>query len=137
MYYKDRRCIYYDGILWGNVKTVKKRDNITIYRSPLGYCVVDNELSAHGKTLKQAIEDLNFKRLKNVNVDEIVKDIKETKKVTRSQYRAITGACSFGTNKFCEKHGIQELEEIDLEELRKILVNDYGAKKFWNLIDNK
>ena len=26
-------------------------------------------------------------------------------------------------------------EEIELIELRKILVNDYGAEKFWNLID--
>ena len=30
---------------------------------------------------------------------------------------------------------IQDLEEIELTELRKILVNDYGAEKFWNLID--
>ena len=62
-------------------------------------------------------------------------EIKETGKVTRSQYRAITGACSFGTNKFCEQHNIQDLEEIELSELRKILINDYGAKRFWELID--
>lgn len=30
---------------------------------------------------------------------------------------------------------IQGLEEIELEELREILVNDYGAEKFWQLID--
>lgn len=63
--------------------------------------------------------------------------VKETGKVTRSQYRAITGACSFGTNKFCEQHNIQDLEEIELSKLRKILINDYGAEKFWKLIDNE
>ena len=81
------------------------------------------------------IEDLTLKKLDNVNISEIVARIKETGKVTRSQYRAITGACSFGTNKFCEEHNIQDLEEIELKDLRKILINDYGAQKFWQLID--
>ena len=67
-YNQERRYIYFDGILWGNVKSVKKVENITIYKTLLGYCVVENELSAHGKTLKQAMEDLTFKKLKNVNV---------------------------------------------------------------------
>ena len=66
-----------------------------------------------------------------------VREIKKTGKVTRSQYRAITGACSFGINKFCEQHNIQDLEEIELEKLRKILINDYGAEKFWKLIDEE
>lgn len=26
---------------------------------------------------------------------------------------------------------------IEVEELRKILINDYGAKKFWSLIDKE
>lgn len=134
-YNKERKYIYFDGILWGNVKSVKKVDKITIYKAPLGYCVVENELSAHGKTLKGAMEDLTFKKLKDVDVSEIVKEIKETEKVNRLQYRAITGACQFGTEQFCKQHNIEELEEISLEKLRKILVNDYGAERFWDLID--
>ena len=72
-----------------------------------------------------------------MNVEKIVAEIKKTGKVNRAQYRAITGACSFGTNKFCEQHNIQDLEEIELSELRKILINDYGAKRFWELIDEE
>lgn len=75
--------------------------------------------------------------MENINKDEIVAEIKKTGKVTRSQYRALTGACSYGTNKFCEEHKIEDLEEISLEELRKILINDYGAREFWNLIDKE
>ena len=134
-YNKERKYIYFDGILWGNVKSVKKVDNITIYKTPLGYCVVENELSAHGKTLKGAMEDLTFKKLKDVDVLEIVKEIKRTGKVNRLQYRAITGACRMGTEQFCKQHNIEDLEEISIEELRKILVNDYGAERFWDLID--
>ena len=94
-------------------------------------------MSAHGYTVREAVDDLTYKKLDNVNTDEIVAEIKKTGKVTRSQYRAITGACSFGTNKFCEQHNIQDLEEISLEELRKILIDDYGAERFWNLIDRE
>ena len=65
----------------------------------------------------------------------IVKEIKKTGKVNRLQYRAMTGACKLGTEAFCRQHNIEDLEEIELEELRKILINDYGSERFWNLVD--
>ena len=99
------------------------------------YIVKEKELSAHGNTLKEAMDDLIFKKTQNEEIKNIVAEIKKTGKVNRAQYRAITGACQYGTNKFCEEHNIQDLEEISLEELRKILINNYGAEKFWNLID--
>ena len=76
-----------------------------------------------------------YKKLENEEVEKVVEEIKETGKVSRMQYRAITGACQFGTEQFCKKHNIQDLEEIELTELRKILIDDYGANKFWELID--
>ena len=134
-YNKERNYIYFDGILWGNVKSVKKKNDITIYKTPLGYCAVEGKLSAHGKTLKKAIEDLTFKKLRNKDVSDIVAEIKRTGKVNRMQYRAITGACQFGTEQFCKQHNIEQLEEIEISKLREILINDYGAEKFWELID--
>ncbi len=83
------------------------------------------------------MEDLTFKKLQDTDITEIVKEIKKTGKVTRMQYRAITGACEFGTEQFCKQHHIEDLEEIELEELRKILINDYGAERFWELIDEE
>ena len=135
----------YDGI-WTIELSKKVRDGITIIKAinmndlydteiKEMYITIEGELSAHGYTLREAIDDLTYKKMENINVNEIVAEIKKTGKVTRSQYRAITGACSYGTNKFCEEHKIEDLEEIDIEELRKILVNDYGAEKFWKLID--
>ena len=120
-----------------NIKIIKAVDIDDIYLSdetkPI-YIAKEGRLTAHGYTIREAVEDLTLKKLDKVNTDEIVAKIKETGKVTRSQYRAITGACSFGTNKFCEEHNIQDLEEIELTELRKILINDYGAEKFWKLV---
>lgn len=123
-----------------------KRDNITIIKAididriydkdaEEIYIATEGNLSAHGYTLREAVEDLTFKKIDHIDKDSIVKQIKSTGKVTRSQYRAITGACSFGTNKFCQEHNIQDLEEIEVEELRKILIDDYGAKKFWGWLD--
>ena len=129
----------------------KKRENIIIIKAididdiyknnfedikPI-YIAKEKDLSAHGYAVREAVDDLTYKKLDNINTDEIVAEIKRTGKVTRSQYRAITGACSFGTNKFCERHNIQDLEEISLGKLRKILIDDYGAKRFWELIDKE
>jgi len=128
------------------IKTIKvsekKREGITIikglsfndYETEV-YVVKEKNLSAHGRNLKEALEDLQFKKIRSEEIQNVVDEIKKTGKINRAQYRAITGACSFGTNKFCEEHNIQDLEEIELEELRKILINDYGAEKFWKLID--
>ena len=150
-YYTLYKKEFYAVDIYDGLKTIrlseKKRDNITIIKavdmsSILNdkveeiYIAKEGNLTAHGYTARESVEDLTLKKLGNVNVDEIVAQIKETGKVTRSQYRAITGACSFGTNKFCKEHNIQELEEIEVSELRKILINDYGADKFWRLIDN-
>ena len=126
----------------------KKRDNITIIKAirlndlldeeiKEIFIAVEGKLSAHGKTLKDAIADLTFKKVKDTDTSKIIKQIKEKGTVTRAEYRAITGACQLGTEKFCQNHNIQDLEEIELTELRKILVNDYGAEKFWGLIDER
>ena len=101
------------------------------------YIAKEGKLSAHGYTIREAVDDLTYKKLDSIDTKQIVNEIKKNGKVTRNQYRKITGACSFGTNKFCVEHNIQDLEEISLEDLRKILINDYGAEKFWKLINGE
>ena len=126
-----------------NIKiSEKKRDGITIIKAidfydtdEECYIVKEGELNAHGETLQQALEDLQYKKIKSEEVQAIVKEIKKTGKVNKAQYRAITGACQYGTNKFCEEHNIT-VDEIELNELKKILIDDYGAKRFWELIEN-
>ncbi len=130
-----------DGIK--NIKiSEKKRDGITIIKAidfyntdEECYIVKEGELNAHGETLQQALEDLQYKKIKSEEVQAIVKEIKKTGKVNKAQYRAITGACQYGTNKFCEEHSIT-VDEIELSELKKILIDDYGARRFWELIEN-
>ena len=146
-YYCLHNQKFYPVDLSDGLKTIKilekKRGNITIIKGISFddnevYLVKEGELNAHGNTLKQAIEDLTFKKLKDTEVSETVKEIKKTGKVTRLQYRAITGACQFGTEQFCKQHNIEDLEKIELKKLREILTtNNYGAEKFWKLIDEE
>jgi hypothetical protein len=130
-----------DGICLIKTSEKKKGDLVIIKGEILGeqekiYVVKENGLNAHGETLKEAMNDLLFKKLKRTEVSEIVAEIKKTNKVTKIQYRTITGACQFGTNDFCKKHNIKT-DSVSLNRLRKILVNDYGADKFWSLIDGE
>ena len=147
-YYTLHNKQLYPADISDNIKAIKisekKREEITIIKAldlydtdKKIYIVKEKDLSAHGETLKEAMDDLIYKKTQNEEIENIVKEIKKTGKVNRAQYRAITGACQYGTNKFCEEHNIQDLEEISLKELRKILINDYGAEKFWNLIDKE
>ena len=147
-YYTLHNKQFYPVDISDNIKAIKisekKREEITIIKAldlydtdEEIYIVKEKDLSAHGETLKEAMDDLIYKKTQNEEIENIVKEIKKTGKVNRAQYRAITGACQYGTNKFCEEHNIQDLEEISLKELRKILINDYGAEKFWNLIDKE
>ncbi|MDR0979480.1 MAG: hypothetical protein LBL91_06175 [Lachnospiraceae bacterium] len=125
----------------------RKKNDIDIYKIKMNdaekhfknykkdaFLVKENDLSAHGETLKKAMEDLTFKKLRNQDISEIVKEIKETQTVTKAQYRIITGACQMGTDNFCQQHKIEE-DSITLDKLRTILKNDYGAERFWELID--
>lgn len=147
-YYTLHNKQFYPVDISDNIKTIKisekNREGITIIKAldlyntdEEIYIVKEKDLSAHGNTLKEAMEDLIYKKTQNEEIENIVAEIKKTGKVNRAQYRAITGACQYGINKFCEEHNIQDLEEISLDELRKKLINDYGSEKFWNLIDKK
>ena len=100
------------------------------------YCVRKNGLSAHGNTLHEAMSDLTFKELRNKDNSEIVANIKECGYVTRADYRAITGACQFGTESFCKEHGYTDVERVDLLELLSKLDDGYfGAREFKELFE--
>ena len=65
----------------------KKRDGITIIKAidfyntdEECYIVKEGELNAHGETLQQALEDLQYKKIKSEEVQAIVKEIKKTGK---------------------------------------------------------
>jgi len=98
-----------------------------------GDCFVakQDEFTAHGGTVKKAMEDLKFKvtaeTLRNspIHADTII---------NAAYYRAVTGACEFGVNNFIKQHALKE--EYTAKELLPILQgNDaWGLSKLKFLI---
>ena len=99
--------------------------------------------TAHGDTIKKAVEDLQFKiiaeRLKN-------EPIKADTQFTVKYYRTITGACDLGCRHWMENHGLEyniengntvEKNPITAKELLPLLEksNASGVDKFKKLVD--
>jgi hypothetical protein len=96
------------------------------------YVAEKDGFTAHGKTPKDAIKDLEFKiiaeKMKNDPID------KDTV-ITVEYYRAVTGACEFGVRSWMKENKIK-VEEIKAGELLPILKKSgaYGVEKFQKLL---
>jgi hypothetical protein len=96
------------------------------------YVAEKDGFTAHGKTPKDAIKDLEFKiiseKMKNDPID------KDTV-ITVQYYRAVTGACEFGVRNWMKENNI-EVEEIKAGELLPILKKSraYGLEIFEKLL---
>ena len=88
---------------------------------------------SHGKTIKQAIKDVNFKYLQeHTNLDELVSDIKDKQTVSVTEYRLLTGACRLEVNKFLEDNNIKT-DILPLDKVLEIIKNQYGNEKMYKL----
>ena len=141
---KKYKIINIDGFTIIVIGTPKVKNGITITKTrflkgngltncPISYIAQKDNYYSHGKTIKEAIDDLNFKLIKNVDLKEIVKEIKTTNKVTKNQYRLITGACNQGIEQFKSKNNIKS-NTISLSKCLKLIKNEYGSTTFINLI---
>ena len=130
-YYPELGVAKFDGI-FSIITSVKKVGEYTFYLDIDGrYIAQMGEYTAHGSTLKKAVEDLNFK----IQRDKIKQEgIASDTVMTAELYRTITGACAIGIKDFISRHGIQE--GITAIELLKILEenNAYGLDAFKNAV---
>jgi len=140
---KDLKWKSIDGYLFV-IESTKVKGDTTIYKGYNCKNVKDNVIAkdecyvaeqgtffAHGKTIKKAVEDLQFKvisdKLKKepINKDTII-DVK--------YYRLVTGACEMGIQSFIKGNGLKE--SYTASELLPILEqsNAYGLSKFKELL---
>ena len=115
-----RKSVFRDGGLIGDAFFVASND----------------KNNAHGKTMKEAIDELHFK--------EMSRDVKKyrgmaltTKKSPQDWgliYRAITGACNYGTKMFMEERKLKKT--YTLEEILKETQGAYGSDKFKEVINS-
>jgi len=133
--------VYADNIYtpYKNMRKIKcEEKEITVYTSlckGMLWTVTDGKYWSHGKTIRQAIVDLNFKHLKQ-NKDKLkTLDKNKIYKVEEiiNYYRIITGACLAGCEQFvssnCDK------KEYTLKEAIEIVKKNsaYENKKFVEL----
>jgi hypothetical protein len=88
--------------------------------------------TAHGKTIKQAINDLQFKCI----AEKLKKEpIKKDTLITSQYYRIITGACEFGVKDWMNRNNMTK-ESYRADELFPILesTSAYGFERFKSLI---
>ena len=87
----------------------------------------------HGKTIKEAKEDLIFKITKHSKDD--YKNLNLNSKLSFNKsiecYRVITGACSFGTKDFVKTNNIEE-KEYSIKEIIELTEGYYGNETFKN-----
>lgn len=87
----------------------------------------DNGNYAHGKTIKEAREDLVYKVVAKFD-GELPK--KATGKEWVSIYRALTGACAAGVKNFVERTGKSLDEEYTAIEISKLVKGEFGGDIF-------
>jgi len=95
-----------------------------------GYVVLRGLESAHGETIKQAIESLQYK-VSDRDTTEYL-SWKLTDKKTRAElvvaYRKITGACEAGVKDFLARNKVGE--NVTIKEVIALTSNSYGHEQF-------
>ena len=145
--------VYYTGNLFGcEFKVMDGEPSIVLYKKQRGavtiyHCrstkMTDGEFkgekffvasqdgkNAHGKTIKEALEELAFKtddrdvsQYKNMPPDTT-----KTPKEWAFAYRMITGACQYGTNSFMSRHKLKK--QYTLAEIIEATKGAYGHDRF-------
>ena len=94
------------------------------------YIAEKNGYTAHGETIRNAVEDLQFKMLENVNLEEHIQRIKQQGYMNANDYRLLTGACREGTNHFLQEHGLTWEDTMSVEQVLEITKGQYGFERF-------
>jgi len=94
--------------------------------------------SAHGETLKEAMQDLNFKMAADRGAEQY-KNLSKSSILTLEEaataYRIITGACKFGTEQFINSQSkIQE--KYTVAEMMKVTKGNFGNETFCRFVKN-
>ena len=100
------------------------------------YVVKQDNMFAHGETVKEAFAALQEKLFDNMTVDErinvFLKEIKSNTeypaKTFYDWHHRLTGSCEFGRNQFVKNHNIKLDQLMTVEEFIELTKNDYGGK---------
>ncbi len=122
---------YTDGIFSYVISTHGSFKKLKNENGDIFYLVNDGKKSAHGKTIKEAYENLIYKisdRDKSFYKGLTLKS-KHTVPELVEMYRVITGACEYGVKNFI-KNQKNLKEKYTIEEVIELTANNYGNELF-------
>jgi hypothetical protein len=118
--YTIYNCSFFKG---GDIKEFKK-----VFAAKKG------EFYSHGESIKNCIEDVNFKYLsKDFNCRKLVLDIKEKQTINGTEYRLLTGACRLGVSGFLKDKNISFDDNIDLKKALNMIYGAFGSARIYEL----
>ena len=91
---------------------------------------------AHGKTLKDAVEDAEAKEVREMPIEERIEkfievfgslDSEHIGKEFYDWHHILTGSCRMGRDKFCEENGIDLTKKYSVRYFLNITKNSYGG----------
>ena len=141
-YNKEGGYCYFDGIL-SKVLSVSEKKGYILFITPFEFIAQKGNYTAHGSTIKKAIQDVEFK----IIAEKLKKEpITENTELTVKYYRLLTGACDSGCRNWMQNNNIPfkvvdnstvELEPIKAKDLLPLLqkTNAYGLQKIKELIN--
>ena len=125
----------------------RKAGEATIYKAQyfgggevekLEECFLANqgEKWVHGKTLREAVEDLRFKVMQaDFDKDDVLDEIRRNQRVQVYDYRLLTGACKEGCRQFLHQNGYDEdVEFLPLADVIRLIPGHYGADTALDLL---
>ena len=123
----------------------KKTGELTIYKTQYledymngknttQYVAEQNNITAHGETVKKAVADLEFKVMQTKDVSEHVKRVKESGYITPTDYRLLTGACESGTNRWLNENGFTWDDKKPIAEVIELTRGAYGHERLVELL---
>ena len=94
------------------------------------YVAKQGEYFAHGKTIREAIDDVRFKVMQSTLCkDELVASVKEKGTVTFNEYRLLTGACREGLKAGLVQLGLPEdTTELPLPKVLECCKGMFGER---------
>jgi len=126
------KYVFADDILT-HIKAVKMIGDITAYIAPYSAVVAtrDGETFAHGRTIREAINDLRFKEAERKIEEYRGLDFDSVLEFEDAviMFRVITGACSYGTERFLEENKVEK-RPYSVGEILELTKSQYGHETF-------
>ena len=117
-----------------NIIKTQYREDFKRGIDKIQYVAEKDGITAHGETVKQAIKDVEFKYLQSQDVQEHIKRVKEQGYITPNDYRLLTGACQYGTNKWLEENGFTWEDSKPIDEVIELTKGQYGHERLVKLL---